>query len=73
MPSEKLSSQTIKVMFDDIKVDLVEIKAHVTNTNGRVKKLELWRSYIAGGISVVILLLIPVVLQYVTKIVLAWQ
>lgn len=60
-------------MFDDIKKDSLEIKVHVASTNGRVKKLELWRSYIAGGMSVVILLLVPIAIKYVSNIVLAWK
>ncbi len=41
--------EKIDAMHDDIK----EIKAKVNEQNGRVKKLELWRAYLLGGMFVV--------------------
>ena len=73
MPNDKLTNQVIKLMFEDLKKDFSEVKTLVSATNGRVKKLELWRSYLTGGMSVITLLLIPIIIQYLSKIVLAWK
>lgn len=41
--------EKIDAMHEDIK----EIKQRVMEQNGRVKKLELWRAYLLGGMFVV--------------------
>lgn len=64
---EKLNNQTIRHILNDIKSELKELKEIATKTNGRLTKLELWRSYIAGAMAVVILLLIPLVLKFATQ------
>ena len=69
---EKLASQTIKHILQDIHSDIKEIKAHAISTNDRVRSLELWRARLAGSIAVIILLLVPIVLQFVSKIVFAY-
>jgi hypothetical protein len=40
---------------------LTRIETQTTKTNGRVSRLEAWRSYIAGSIAVVSFLVIPLV------------
>lgn len=37
--------------------DLRDIKEQTLKTNGRVSKLERWRSYLAGGMAVIALIL----------------
>ena len=64
---EKLNSQTLQHILEDIKNELIELKELAMKTNGRLTKLELWRSYLSGGMAVVILLLIPLVLKFATQ------
>jgi hypothetical protein len=53
----------------DGKVDLimdrqVAIKAQVETTNGRVSKLEDWKSFMLGGMTVIASMLIPMFLAW---------
>ncbi len=81
--TEKLSNQTIRHILEDIRgsiqaikdghgKELGEIKIQVSATNGRVKALELWRSYVAGAMGVIILLLVPIVLKFIPDIIRAF-
>lgn len=70
--AEKLSEQTIRHILGDIHKDIKGLTEIATKTNGRLTKLEMWRSYIAGAMAVVTILLIPVVLQYISKLALAY-
>lgn len=47
--SDNFSNETLSVLIGDIKKDTEHIKAQVEKTNGRVKKLELWRAYLTGA------------------------
>ena len=49
----------INEKFEDVKVELSEIKTQVKTTNGRVKKLELWKAFILGAIAVITSVGIP--------------
>lgn len=69
--SEKLTNQTIKHILGDIHKDIKNLTEISTKTNGRLTRLEQWRSYIAGAMAVVIMLLVPIVLQYIAKFALA--
>ena len=62
-----LIAHKLKDIHDDIK----ELKGLAIKTNGRISALERWRSFIAGAVSVIILLLVPIVIQYVSKVVYA--
>ena len=64
---EKLTNQTLRHILNDIKTELKELKEIGIKTNGRLTKLELWRSYLSGGMAVVILLLIPIVIKFATQ------
>ena len=68
---EKLSNQTIRHILKDIHQEVKELKEIAAKTNGRIRLLELWRARLAGSIAVIILLLVPIFLQYVSK--LAWS
>lgn len=53
----------------DAKVDTimgrqVEIKTQVEKTNGRVTKLEDWKSFMLGGMTVIASMLIPMFLAW---------
>lgn len=54
------------------KVELAEIRQHSKETNGRITRLELWRARIAGSLAIIIMLLVPVVIQYISKVVVAY-
>ena len=43
-----------------------EILANVRETNGRVKSLELWKSYIVGGLTVISIMVVPILI-YIIK------
>lgn len=49
---------------DTIMTRQVEIKVQVEKTNGRVTKLEDWKSFTLGGMSVIASMLIPMFLAW---------
>jgi hypothetical protein len=42
------------IQHKEVMKELTEISNHVQKTNGRVKKLEIWRAGIAGGMAVIL-------------------
>jgi hypothetical protein len=50
--------------LDNMQNDVSEIKTHVSQTNGRVMKLELWQARILGAIGILSLIGTPVALSY---------
>ncbi len=60
---EKLG--VIAERLDNVQKKLGDIYLQVTLTNGRVNSLESWRDRIVGGLTVLILLVIPVVVKIV--------
>ena len=69
---EKLNNQTIRHILGDIHKDIKELKEIAKLTNGRIKSLEKWKSYTQGALSVIILLLVPIVIQYISRVALAY-
>ena len=51
------SNREIDVHFSDVKETLARIEQQVMRTNGRVARLENWRSYVVGFCAALILIL----------------
>lgn len=49
--------------FREIKESLTRIETQTMKTNGRVRALEQWRWFLAGGMGVLVLLL-PYIIKY---------
>lgn len=65
---EKLSNQTIKMLFNELKDDIKGIREYIENNSKEIDALKLWKSYVSGAMAVIILLLVPVVLQYIKEV-----
>ena len=59
MPDEPFSNREIKEMFGDLCSKLDRIETQTNRTNGRVSNLEIWRGGIVGGISVLVVIVVP--------------
>lgn len=64
---EEITNAVIVERIDNLKEHFGEtlerIEAQTVKTNGRVSALEKWRSYLAGGMAV-IMILIPIYLKF---------
>lgn len=60
---EEISNQTLHSIIKGIKEDTGEIKKHIDIQNGRIGKLEQWRSLIIGGSIVVNAIVVPLVIK----------
>lgn len=52
----------------DIKLLLANqelIRKQVEKTNGRVSALEVWKAFLAGGLAVILILIVPIVIYAV--------
>mgnify|MGYP001601220359 CR=1 FL=1 len=65
--TEKLNNQTLRHILADISKDVKGLTEIAMKTNGRLTNLELWRSYLSGGMAVIIILLIPIVVKFATQ------
>lgn len=61
---EHLTSE-INNLRNEMKAEFKEVKDKQDKTNGRVKRLEIWRAYIVGALAVLNTIVYPVVLIYV--------
>lgn len=59
MAEAQYSNREIREFFSDIKDTLSRIENQTTRTNGRVTKLEMRNSYIAGAIAVISIIALP--------------
>ena len=66
---EPYKNREIQEMFNDVKQSLDRIETQTTRTNGRVSKLEGWRSWMTGGMAAFALLLIPTFAWMIIQIV----
>lgn len=60
---EALQRKDIELLHNDVKAILTQTKI----TNGRVGKLENWRSWMTGGMTILSILVIPIILYIITK------
>lgn len=51
----------LETQYKNIMVTLGEIKTQTTKTNGSVTSLRLWRSLIVGGLTIIVLLVLPLI------------
>lgn len=63
--TEPMSNELIVHTLKDIQENVREIKIQTQKTNGTVKELQQWRSFITGGLAVVTALIVPVFLAMV--------
>ena len=54
-------------VLTDIKNELITVREQTVKTNGRVSKLEMWRMFILGGLSIVTVLIVPLILYVLTR------
>lgn len=57
----------LKAHSDDIKKTVSSLNERVGIQNGRVGKMEKWQSYIQGGMTIIILLVLPIVINFVSS------
>lgn len=55
---------TVKQLGTDTKEKVEDLIEHVAIQNGRMNKLEQWKSYLVGATTVLTLLVIPVALRF---------
>lgn len=54
------SNRELDAHFKEIKATLERIEAQTTRTNGRVSSLEMWRSYVVGGLAIISAIILPI-------------
>jgi cytochrome c-type biogenesis protein CcmH/NrfG len=58
-PDKPYTNREIREKWHDIANSLSAILVQTTTTNGRVSRLENWKFFITGGMSVIILIVVP--------------
>lgn len=59
MDEGPFKNREIKEMFVDVQNGLERIEKQTTATNGRVGKLENWRWFITGGLTILAIVVVP--------------
>lgn len=54
------TNREIREKWHDIANSLSAILVQTTQTNGRVSKLENWKYFISGGMSMIVLIVVPI-------------
>jgi len=60
MPEEPYKNREIDEFRFDVRNSLQRIEIQTSLTNGRVNKLESWKWFISGGISVLTIIVVPI-------------
>ena len=66
MNPQKYNESNLETLFNGIHEKLDKIFAQTERINGRVSSLEKYRAYVSGALAVIILLIIPILLQYIS-------
>lgn len=61
----KAVKEHISEKYDDMKEQLNRIEIQTTETNGKVRSLQVWRGFITGGLAIVTVLLIPILFMLI--------
>jgi len=65
MKSQETINALVQEKLDDIGKDVGEILEQVRTTNGRVSALENWRWALAGGLTVITIVVVPLFLDLI--------
>lgn len=68
MEEKPYLNREIDEYFKDVKDQLNRIENQTTKTNGRVSKLENWRSYVVGAVAVLTLIVLPAIGWILSKL-----
>ena len=63
---ENYTKRELDDHFGVVNCKLDTISEQVKNTNGRVKRLELWRSFLAGGLVIITSIVLPLLIYIYT-------
>lgn len=55
------SNRELNEKFTDIRETLAQILEQTKRTNGRISKLENWRAYVIGALSILTVLVLPII------------
>jgi len=66
---EKYTDSDLNHYLSRLEEQLTRIEQQVTETNGRLKKLEIWKAWMTGGMAVLSLLVIPIAITLATELI----
>mgnify|MGYP000447449881 CR=1 FL=1 len=61
MEEKNYNTDELNVCINDIKTQLNRIEGKQDFTNGRVRKLEIWKGYLTGGLAILTVLVLPLI------------
>lgn len=69
MDSQQYSKREEDAWRDEVRNRLARIEEQTTKTNGNVRKLQLWRAYILGGMAMLSVLLIGILIPIIAALI----
>ncbi len=69
MDSQQYSKREEDAWRDEVRTRLGRIEEQTTKTNGNVRKLQLWRAYILGGMAMLSVLLVGILIPIVAALI----